>query len=150
MLFRRISRSDPEKIFVVVMNSWSTASLTNGMCVQFDFLTDVDGVGVSKPSGMATNLGNACAGIVAETIAFEDYGLVQCYGYHASVIARVCTTADNIELGSGIRPALSATNSFNVEGQDPDGTLNYHCIGFALSIWSSWTTTRISAFIKAL
>ena len=150
MLFRRISRTDPEKIFIIVKNSWSTASLTNGQCVQFDFLTDVDGVGVSKPSGMATNLGNACAGIAAETIVFDDYGRVQCYGYHASVIARACTSADAIALGSGLRPALSATNAFNVEGADPDGTLNYHAIGFALSIWSSWTTTRITAFIKAL
>ena len=149
MLFKRISRSDPEKIFVIAKNSYSTASLANGQCVQWDFLTDVDGVGVSVPSGMATNFGNACAGIVAETIAHGAYGMIQVYGYHAAVRARACTSADVIALGSPLRPSLAA-GAFVVEGHDPNGTLNYHPIGFALSIWSSWTTTTILAFIKAL
>ena len=29
MIFQRINRTDPEKIFIVVKNSWSSASLTN-------------------------------------------------------------------------------------------------------------------------
>ncbi len=36
MLFRRVSRSDPEKIFIVVKNSYSTASLANGYVVEWD------------------------------------------------------------------------------------------------------------------
>ena len=44
MLFKRISRSDPEKVFIVVYNSYDTAALTNGQAVQWDFNTDVDGV----------------------------------------------------------------------------------------------------------
>ena len=149
MLFQRVIRTDPEKVFVVVKNSYSTASLANGQVVQWDFLTDQDGVGVSIPSGMATNLGNAAAGVAVETIAHNAYGLVQVYGYHAAVRARACTSEDAIALGSGIRPPLAA-NFFCAEGQDLSGTLNYHCMGFALSIWSSWTTTTIKAFIKAL
>jgi hypothetical protein len=149
MLFKRISRTDPERIFVVAKNSFSTASFTNGQVVEWDFTTDGDGVGLTRPGGMATNLGNAVAGVAAETIAFEDYGLIQVYGYHSAVRARACTSADVIALGSGIRPPLAA-DFFCAEGQDPNGTLNYHCMGFALSIWSSWTTTTISAFIKAL
>ena len=149
MLFRRISRTDPEKVFVIAMNSYSTASLTNGQVVQWDFLTDVDGVGLSRPSGMATNLGSAVAGVAAETIAHEAYGLIQVYGYHAAVRARACTSDDVIALGSGIRPPLAA-DFFCAESADLSGTLNYHCMGFALSIWSSWTTTTIKAFIKAL
>lgn len=149
MLFRRVSRTDPEKIFVVVKNSWSTAALANGYVVQWDFTTDVDGVGVTQPTGMATNLGNACAGVAAEAIAAGDYGLVQVYGYHSAVRARACTSADAIALGSGLRPNL-AGSVWCAEGHDPDGTLNYHCMGFALSIWSSWTSTTISAFIKAM
>ena len=149
MLFKRISRSDPERIFIVAMNSYSTASFTNGQVVEWDFTTDVNGVGLSRPGGMATNLGNAVAGVAAETIAFNSYGLVQVYGYHAAVRARACTSGDAIALGSGIRPALAA-NKFCAESADLNGTLNYHCMGFALSIWSSWTTTTIKAFIKAL
>ena len=149
MLFKRISRTDPERVYVIVKNSYSTASFTNGQVVQWDFTTDVDGVGTTVPQGMATNLGNAVAGVAAETIAFNAYGMIQVYGYHAAVRARACTSADVIALGSGIRPPLAA-DVFCAEGQDPNGTLNYHCMGFALSIWSSWTTTTIKAFIKAL
>ena len=36
MLLQRINRSDPEKIFIVVKNSYSTASLTNGQAVIWD------------------------------------------------------------------------------------------------------------------
>ena len=36
MLFKRINRADPEKIFIVVKNSYSTASLTNGQAVIWD------------------------------------------------------------------------------------------------------------------
>jgi hypothetical protein len=56
MLFKRISRTDPERIFVVAKNSFSTASFTNGQVVEWDFTTDVDGVGTTRPSGMATVL----------------------------------------------------------------------------------------------
>jgi len=149
MLFQRIKRTDPEKIFIIVKNSWSTAALADGYVVQWDFTTDVDGVGVTQPQGMATNFGSAVAGVAVEAIAIGDYGLVQVYGYHAAVHARACTSADVIALGSDLRPALAA-GTWCAEGHDPDGTLNYQIMGFALSIWSSWTSTTIKAFIKAL
>ena len=149
MLFQRIKRSDPEKIFIIVRNSWTTGAVANGYVVQWDFNADKDGVGITRPTGMATNLGNACAGVAVESIAAGDYGLVQVYGYHSAVKARACTSADNIYLGSGLRPPLAA-GVWSAESHDPDGTLNYHCMGFAMSIWSSWTSTTVIAFIKAL
>ena len=149
MLFQRIKRDDPENIFIIVRNSWTSASIANGYVVQWDFNVDIDGVGVTRGTGMATNLGNACAGVCVETIASGDYGLVQVYGYHGAVKARANTTASNIELGSGLRPAL-ATGAFCAESHAPSGTVNYHCMGFAMSIWSSWTSTTVIAFIKAL
>ncbi len=149
MLFKRVLDTDPEKIFIIVCNSWTTAALADGYVVQWDFLDAIDGVGVSQPTGLATNLGNACAGVAVGQIPPGDYGLVQVYGYHSAVRAHACTSADNIVLGGGIRPSL-AGGEWSCEGQDPNGTLNYHCIGFALSIWSSWTSTTIKAFIKAM
>ena len=44
MLFQRVNRTNPEKIFLVAKNSWSTASLTNGQAVIWDYTTDVDGL----------------------------------------------------------------------------------------------------------
>ena len=148
MLFKRISRSDPEKVFIVVKNT-AGATIENGYVVEWDFTTEKDGVSVIKPTTMAVSLGNAVAGVGVETIVDDAYGLIQVYGYHSAVHARACTTADVIALGSAIRPPL-AGSVWSCEGHDPDGTLNYKTMGFALSIWSSWTSTTISAFLKCL
>ena len=38
MLWQRINRSSPEKVFVVAYNSYSTAAITNGQGVNWDLL----------------------------------------------------------------------------------------------------------------
>jgi hypothetical protein len=150
MLAQRIKRTDPEKIFMIFKNSYSTESLANGQVVQIDFTTDGDGVGVTVPSGMATNFGTAVAGVAVEAIAHNAYGLVQVYGYHSAMRVRACTSADAIAVGADIRPPLAA-GVFCGEGHDPNGTLNYKPMAFNLgAAWSSWTTTTRAAFIKAL
>ena len=79
MEFQRINRTDPERVFVVVKNSYSTASLSANQWCAWDTLTDEDGVGVTKPDDVGTIL--AVAGVAVETIAHNDYGLVQVYGF---------------------------------------------------------------------
>ena len=153
MLFKRINRSDPEKIFVVVKNSWATASLTNGQAVIWDFGTDVDGVGVTRPTARATNMGLAAAGIAAETIVAGEYGLVQVYGYHSAVRVRACSSEHTIAAGSPLalnkagslfclEPLYTASTSANVQ-------IYFPC-AFAFEAYTSWTTTTIKAFVKAL
>lgn len=36
MLFQRITRGSPEKVFIIAMNSYGTAALTNGQAVAWD------------------------------------------------------------------------------------------------------------------
>lgn len=91
LLFQRINRSDPEKIFATVFNSYSTATVTNGQGVIWDFATDADGVSITMPSARATNAGFAAAGVIAESIASGAYGLMQVYGYHAATRVRTVT-----------------------------------------------------------
>lgn len=153
MLFQRINRSDPERVYIVVYNSWSTASLTNGQVVQWDFTTDADGVGVTRPTARATNRGLATAGIVAETITSGEYGLIQVYGYHSAARVRANTTADAIAPGTPLVANL-AGSLFCLEGVSPhtgSGTLAqcFPC-AFAYEAYTSWTTTTIKAFVKAL
>ena len=94
-LFRRTSRSDPEKVFIVCKNSYSTASLTNGQYVDWDFDSEADGVSVTLPNQRTANVtGMGAAGIAAETIALNAYGLIQVYGYHSAVIVDSSTTVD--------------------------------------------------------
>jgi len=84
MLFQRINRSDAEKVFIVVKNSWSTAAITVGQVVAFDYVTDQDGVSVTRP---ATSLLAMPAGIVeTASIAIGDYGFVQVYGHNANAL----------------------------------------------------------------
>lgn len=151
MLFQRINRTDPEKIFLVVYNSYSTASLSNGQAVIWDFATDADGVGVTMPSARATNAGVAAAGIASETIASGAYGLIQAYGYHSAVRVR-SATGGSPAIAAGRPLALNAAGSvFCLESVSTASTavLVYPC-AFALAAQASWTTKTAAAFIKAL
>ncbi len=152
MLFQRINRSNPEKIFVAVYNSYSTAAITNGQFVNWDFITDGDGVSVTMPLARATNAGFAAAGIVASSsIAAGDYGLVQVYGYHSAVRVRSVTLG--IPAIAKGRPLVANTagSLFCLESMLTSSiTLINFPIAFALAANSSWTTLAKAAFIKAL
>lgn len=105
MFFQKINRSDPEKVFIVVKNSYSTASLSEGNVVCWDYTTDADGVGVTRPT---TALLKLAAGVAAQTIAAGDYGLIQVYGH--------CTTA-TVDGTTGINPGVAlqpVNNAFNL------------------------------------
>lgn len=110
MLFKRISRSDPERVFIVVKNGYSTAALSNGQAVMWD-MSDADGVNVTKCSAAFKRMA-AFAGIVAESIAVSGYGLLQVYGYHSAVRVDSSTTAD-IYTGC---PLFMSVDAFNLEG----------------------------------
>ena len=153
MIFQKVNRDDPEKIFVVVRNSY-TVAMSNGQAVIWDIVTDKNGVGVERPTAIVTNAGIAAAGIVAEAIGVSDYGLVQVYGYHSAVRVRAATSAEVIVPGTAL--ALAAAGSvFCLESFDSSTAaatarpIRYPC-AFSLGTYSSWSTTTIAAFIKAL
>ena len=154
MIFQKINRDDPEKVFIVVKNSWDTATITSGMAVQWDFTDDVDGVGVTQPRARSTNAGIAAAGICVESILTGDYGLVQVYGYHPSVIMKCSTDGPAGGLGSPL--AINAAGgtwdveTFFTSTNSAAGTVMVQPCGFLLSIFSSWTTSRVKMFVKAL
>ena len=159
MLFSRINRSNPEKVFIAVKNTYATASLTNGQAVIFDYATDADGVGVTKPTdgtGRASHYGTACAGIAAETIVSNDYGLVQVYGYHSSVRVRTHTGGNPaIAAGTALTciDAIFALASWPPNDGGATSTItvsNAHWVGFALAAQASFTTKAVAVFIKAL
>lgn len=159
MLFARINRSNPEKVFIAVKNTYATASLTNGQATIWDYATDQDGVGVTKPTdgtGRASHYGTAFAGIAADTIAAGDYGLIQVYGYHSAVRVRTHTGGNPaIAAGTALTcvDAIFALASFppNDGGATSTVTIsNAHWVGFALAAQASYTTKAIAVFIKAL
>jgi len=147
MLFQRVNRSDPEKVFVIGYNS-SADSWSNGYVVRWDYTTDADGVGMEKPAadGVCGIGYMAIAGVVAETIASGAYGLVQVWGYHSAVRLRQ-NTATKLLAGMALQ---SAGNLYCMEGVTATGTdAHAYPKGFALGS-VVWTTAATAAFIMCL
>lgn len=156
MLLQRINRTDPEKVFIVAKNTYSTASLSNGQAVEWDYVTDADGVGVTKPAAVAASGGFAMAGVVAETIAAGSYGLIQVYGYHSAVRVRTMSTTGNgargwvsVAVGSPLTGPLAAAFALEAAATGSAKFISWPC-AFALAVQGSYTTRAIAAFIKAL
>ena len=160
MLFMRVNRTNPEKIFLVAKNSYDTASLTNGQVVIWDWTTDVDGIGVTLAT--ATDLvsqGTDVAGIASETIGSGDYGLLQVYGYHSAVRVRTMT-ADTAHQYTESRSAAVAKGTplvggisavFCLEGISPVASAQHlRPCGFAFAANALFTTAAIAVFLKCL
>ena len=109
MEFQRVNRTDPERIFIVVRNSYSTASLTNGQWCAWDTLTDKDGVNVTKP---LLQLRAAPAGVAVETSVSGAYGLVQVWGYKSDCRCLGGTGLGTSKISNGT-PLYLATSGFN-------------------------------------
>ncbi len=78
MLLKRVNRTDPERVFIVMKNSYSTAAFSAGQWVAHDVIVDEDGVSATKPGGVGRH---AVAGVAVEAVAVNDYGLVQVWGF---------------------------------------------------------------------
>ena len=159
MLFQRVNRTNPERIFIVAKNSYGTASLTNGQAVIWDWTDDGDGIGVTLAT--ATNLvsaGQDVAGIATETIASGDYGLLQVYGYHSAVRVRTLTaTSDHVYsesrgvVAKGTPLVGGISTVFALEAVTPAETAQVlHPCGFALAASTTFTTAAIAVFLKCL
>ena len=143
MLFKKISRSTAETVFIVVKNvSGSTAAAGDG--VVFDVGASVDGVRVTQAS--ATDL-SAFAGVMDSAVADGAYGLAQAYGYRASVNVYNSSTASfagGTVLGTfaaqwGLQPATTGTTT---------GGFGFLCEVVASSAGAY--TTFAKGFIRAL
>ncbi len=77
MLFKRVSRSAPEVVYIVVQNV-SGGTLTAGYSAVFDVGASVDGVRVTQAASATLQ---AFAGVADSDIANNAYGLLQVYGY---------------------------------------------------------------------
>lgn len=114
MLFKRVSRSSPEVIYMVAQNV-SGSTLTAGYTAVFDVGANVDGVRVTQAS--STDL-QAFAGVADADIANNAYGLLQVYGYRSSVYIYSSTgssvAGDNLSTVAaewGLTPAATVATS---------------------------------------
>jgi len=104
MLFKRISRSTAETVFIVAQNvSGSTA--TAGYSLVFDVSANIDGVRVTQAS--ATDL-QAFAGVADSDIADSAFGLLQVYGYRSSV--QIFSSAGSSVAGDNLTVVVGSTH----------------------------------------
>ena len=78
MILGRLNATGPERLFISVKNTYSTASLAPGQWVAYDIVTDKDGVAVTKPVGANRS---SMAGVMLDTVSHQLNGLCQIWGY---------------------------------------------------------------------
>lgn len=103
MIFQRLARTDPERIFMVVRNN-EGAQINKDQTVQWEPASaSVDGVRVRD---MDTGNLYLFVGIADANIADGDYGLVQIYGYRSTSI--LFQTNTSIDTGVVLIPVAAA------------------------------------------
>lgn len=145
MLFKRVGRTSAETAFIVVQNvSGSTA--TAGYALVFDVGVSVDGVRVTQAS--ATDL-QAFAGVADSDIANNGYGLIQVYGYRASV--RIYSSTGSSVSGDNLNVVAGSTHW----GMTPATVLGtskafgFLCEAITASTSSQFATTA-KGFLRAM
>ena len=94
MLFQRINRSDPEKIFMVV-KAGENLLQSRPVCFHFDGTDDgLDAFTVNAEVDTGLTIGIADA-----NISSGDYGLVQCYGFRSDAYTINASTEDSNSAG---------------------------------------------------
>ena len=143
MLFKRVSRSQAETVFIVVKNV-SGSTLTAGYSCVFDVGASVDGVRVSQADTVDLQ---AYAGVADSSIADSAYGLVQVYGYRASAYIKSSTgssvAGDNL---------ITVADSWGLTPATSGGTAKawgFLCEAITASSSSQFNTTA-KVFIRAL
>ena len=144
MLFKRISRSSAEVVFLVAKNV-SGSTITAGYSVVFDVGANVDGVRVTQASTADLQ---AYAGVADSDIANDAFGLLQVYGYRSSVFlyssAGSSVAGDNLDITAaqwGITPSP-------VDGGAK--SFGFLCEAITASAASSQYTISAKAFIRSL
>ncbi len=147
MLFKRISRSNAETVFIVAKNV-SGSTITAGYSCVFDTGGSVDGVRVTQAS--TTDL-SAYAGVADNDIANSAYGLVQVYGYRSAVFVKRSDNSAVIAVGAGLIPV---GNEWGLLHQTTSGTAKsfaFLCEAIADSTNSSSAyEANFKGFIRAL
>jgi len=99
MVFQRVNRTDPERVFVVMRNNEGAAMIKDQTCQMELASASIDGVRVRD---MDASNEWAFMGIVDAAIADGAYGLIQVYGYRSSSI--IFQTDTSIATGVPLRP----------------------------------------------
>lgn len=148
MLFQRVNRSDPERVFIAVLSNETCAA---DDAVQWELASaSIDGVKVRLPD--TGNL-HARVGVADAAITSGTYGLVQVWGYRST--SRVFQTNTSQDTGAILVPTAGAVymaTAASSTTSSADVILRPLMAVLAETIASSSVSATISAkcFIRAL
>lgn len=143
MLFKRISRASAETVFVVAKNV-SGGVITAGYTAVWDTGASADGVRITQA---ATATLQAFAGVADADIANNDYGLIQVYGYRASI--RIYSSTGSSAAGDNLGTANAQWGLLPAATSGTAKAFGFLCAAVAGSSSSQYLTTA-AAFIRAL
>ena len=143
MLFKRISRAQPEVVYVVARNV-SGGTLTAGYAAVWDTGASADGVRVTQSTTAALQ---AFAGVADTDIASNDYGLLQVYGYRSSI--RIYSSTGSSAAGDNLSTVNAQWGLLPSASGGTAKAFGFLCAAVTASSSSQYLTTA-AAFIRAL
>lgn len=136
MLFQRINRKNPERVFGIFQNV-DVAAMSDGEVAVLNITATPTNPGAeAKKSAGASPLN--VIGVVAGNIAINDFGTIQVYGIHPNVK----TTAAALAAGATINGDSAAAAVAGATADDPSARL-----GFCVVVGAS---NRAQCFIKCM
>ena len=100
MIFQRLNRTDPERVFMVMRANEALSA--DDCCILETNSDSIDGVRVRLPD---TGLLHAFVGVADAAIASGSYGLIQVYGYRST--SRVFQTNTSQDTGVMLTPTAA-------------------------------------------
>lgn len=148
MIFQRVNRSDPERMFVVMLSNETCAADDN---VQLELASaSVDGLKIRLPD---TANEYAFIGVADAAITSGNYGLVQVYGYRST--SRIFQT--NTTQATGLPLAVLAGsvcwqtyNTVITSTSDMTRIPIFACLAESIASSSASATISKKIFIRAL
>lgn len=148
MQIQQVNRVDAEKVFILVKNVDGGGSITTGMGAQLTQLAaSFDGISAVRS---AAALYNGFMGVATQDIAINAFGLVQNWGYCASVQISGVGSSITVTSGNYLKPGAAAGTFFSSLTDEAVSTLLYRYIINAATQTVSANPLWTSAFIKAL
>lgn len=150
MQIQQLNRTDAEKVFIIVKNVDGGGSITTGMGAAFspDTASD-DGVNAVQSTGALSAL---FAGVAQKDIAINGFGLVQVWGFAASVAISQSVGSWTVTAGDILRHSGDAGHFASVITDQAISTQLYRYIVAMDAVGDTVSNPRVymSGFVKAL
>ena len=145
MLFKRLNRTDAERVFSVFKANEANISADDVVALELT-AASLDGVNIAQP--VAASL-FATVGIADAAIANGAYGLVQIYGYRST--SRVLQTGTSLTAGLTVLVPTASADHLSSGATVPAGYLPaFVLLNSQSSAAGANSTTSAKIFIRAM